>query len=577
VRPFLLLLALAALGPAAVGPATAVGQEDGPLASSDAEVGAADPQDPAPQPAEPEPAPPEDAEAPDDGVDDEPIADDEPTDAELEEDELGDFGVRARDRQRRRRPEGPPLATALRYYFEDVEVRGNERTRSSVIRHYVPYEEGDVVDPSSDQLEDIEWLLRGTGFFREVTISLKRGTRRGWVVVVVDVEERNTIVVTQLVAGISEGLQRSTDREADAVPYLGFTLAETNLLGTGAQLSLSLLGSTRAQAVRVAYDNPLLLRRGWSFGAAAFFNSGRHYFGSALFDPNVNCLDDEGMPRPSCVEERTARNIVIFYRRAGAALSTGHGLGSNSRITLGYQIEGAAPRGDIPIASISYGDEVRPFVANFRDDLSWISMLRATIEYDKRNDPSMTTRGIHFRMGAELSTPALGSDYEFLRASTLFRAWAPLPWRDHALRFSLFLGTVFGEAPFFYQFQIADLTDLVPSQVLEMQLDRRGAPNILGTAIGEMRVEELAGRFDVQYELPIFRGRRVRRLNLVFNVGILYLTDPDALRLGVAGYSGAAQIPVDLTFDLGLRFDSRIGVFQIGFSNLLGFLNLFEE
>ena len=62
----------------------------------------------------------------DDGVDDEPIADDEPTDAELEEDELGDFGVRARDRQRRRRPEGPPLATALRYYFEDVEVRGNE-------------------------------------------------------------------------------------------------------------------------------------------------------------------------------------------------------------------------------------------------------------------------------------------------------------------------------------------------------------------------------------------------------------------------------------------------------------------
>ena len=471
----------------------------------------------------------------------------------------------------------PPPETPLRYYFEGLRVVGNDHTHASVIRHYVPYEEGDVLDPASDELEDIEWLLRGTGFFREVAIALERGSRRGWVTLVVEVEERNTVVVTELVAGISEGLRRTADRGTDVVPYLGFTVAETNLAGTGAQLSLSLLGSTRAQAVRVAYDNPLLLPRGWSLGGSAFFNNGRHYFGSALLDLDVSCLDDLGEPRPACVEERAAKNIVVFYRRAGAGLSTGHGLGANSRLTLGYQLEFAAPRGDIPTASIPYGNEVRPFVANLKDDVSWISLLRAAVEYDKRNDPSMTTRGIHFRLATDLSSSALGSDYDFLRVSTLFRAWAPLPWPDHALRFSLFLGTVFGEAPFFYQFQIADLTDLVPSQVLEMQLDRRGAPNLLGTAIGEMRIEELAGRFDVQYELPLYRGKRLRRLNLTFNVGLLYLTDPGAIRLAVPGYQGAARLPVDLTFDLGLRFDSRIGVFQIGFSNLLGFLNLFEE
>ena len=421
----------------------------------------------------------------------------------------------------------------------------------------------------------------GTGWFSEVEVSLARGSRRGWVEIVIEVEERNTIVVTQLVAGISEGLRRSGDSSSDAVPYLGFTLAETNLAGTGARLGLSVLGSTRAQAFRLEYDNPTLLPRGWRLGALAFFNNGRHYFGDG--DVFVNCIDDEtGLLLPDCDEEFESKNIVVFYRRAGLALTTGHSLGPNSRLQLGYQVEMINPKGDIPTASIEYGvgdpAEVRPFVPNIEQELSWLSMIRAAIEYDKRDDPTMTTRGVYFRLDGELASSALGSSYEFLRVRTTFRAWAGLPWAGHSLRFSLFLGSVFGEAPFFYQFQIADLTDLVPSQVFEMQLDRRGAPNLLGTSIADMRVEELAGRFDIQYELPLYRGgRRLRRLNAYFNIGLLYLADPRALQLAVPGYSGAAKAPIDLTFDVGLRFDSRVGVFQIGFSNILGFLNLFDR
>lgn len=183
-------------------------------------------------------------------------------------------------------PAGPPAAAGaeaptLRYYFEGVRIEGNEDTRASVIREYVPFEEGDVLDPRSEELEDIEWRLRGTGWFSEVEVSLARGSRRGWVKLVIEVEERNTIVVTQLVAGISEGLRRTGDSRSDAVPYLGFTLAETNLLGTGARLGLSVLGSTRAQAFRLEYDNPQLMPRGWRLGALAFFNNGRHYLGGA--------------------------------------------------------------------------------------------------------------------------------------------------------------------------------------------------------------------------------------------------------------------------------------------------------
>ena len=45
-------------------------------------------------------------------------------------------------------------------------------------------------------------------------------------------------------------------------------------------------------------------------------------------------------------------------------------------------------------------------------------------------------------------------------------------------------------------------------------------------------------------------------------------------RTGVLGYSGASRYPVDLTFDVGFRFDTRVGVFQVGFSTLLGFIQL---
>jgi hypothetical protein len=42
----------------------------------------------------------------------------------------------------------------------------------------------------------------------------------------------------------------------------------------------------------------------------------------------------------------------------------------------------------------------------------------------------------------------------------------------------------------------------------------------------------------------------------------------------VNGYSGFSRFPVDLTLDVGFRFDTRVGVFQVGFSTVLGFIRL---
>lgn len=458
----------------------------------------------------------------------------------------------------------------VRYVLESVVVRGNTRTRSAVIRRYVPYERGAMLDPEDEALETLTWRLRGTGWFDVVSLSLEPGSRRGWVILVVRVVERSTIAVGGLTFGISEGVKATRDTSVDLQPYVGFTLTESNLFGSGSALSASVLFSTRANGFRLEHDHPRLFPRDWSLRTAFFYHRARQYFGNDPLIDAGECDPDD----TDCLEEIAARNAVVFYQRGGVVLGTGHDLGAATRFVLEWQGEMVDLRSRPDAASERFGSSVRPIDFAIEDGLSFVSLVRFGLVYDRRDDPVITTRGLHVRFSGELSHPVLGSDYDFVRTQLSVRGWIPLPWR-HTLRLSFFAGGVVGQAPFFHQFHIADLTDLVPGRMLEMQLDRRRAPNLFGTAIAPMRVEEVASRLDVQYELPLFRGRAgLRALDLYVNGGLLLLADWRDLRVAVPGYEGAARIPVDFTFDVGLRLDTRVGTFQVGFSTLLGFLAL---
>jgi hypothetical protein len=110
-----------------------------------------------------------------------------------------------------------------------------------------------------------------------------------------------------------------------------------------------------------------------------------------------------------------------------------------------------------------------------------------------------------------------------------------------------------------------------------MQLDRRQAPNLLNTSIENNYLGELAWRIDLGYDVPVYervRDRGLREINLYVLIGLYSLADLRDSRLGVDGYSGFSRYPMDLTFDFGFRFDTRVGVFQVGFSTLLGFIQL---
>jgi hypothetical protein len=469
-----------------------------------------------------------------------------------------------------RRPEGQgaPGGPGIRYFVERVEIRGNTRTRAHVIRHFVPLDKGDVLDVDDPEIESIRWRLLGTGWFDEVRLSLKRGSRRGWVVLVVQVEERNTFIINRITLGISEGLNRNVDE--NLVPYGGISVAETNLLGLGITLSATVVASEPQQGFRLDFSDPTAFGSPFALNTSVFFNNAREFFGN---DPlvSIECPEDED----DCPPEVEAKNAVVLYRRTGLSLGTGHDLGASTRYTLDWRVERVNVRVRPEAASETRGGEVRPIDFSIEDGVSYVSSLRFGLLYDRRNDPALPTEGLFVRFLGDGGTRILGSDYDYLRLQGLARYWIPLPRRQY-VRLGAFAGVALGDAPFFYKFHVSDMTDLIPSRALEMELDRRPPPNLLNTSIAVMRAEELAGRVDVEYGVHLYRGGKgfFRAVTAYGGIGLYSLADLRDIEVSIRGYKGAARVPVDLTFDLGIRADTQLGVFQLGFSNLLGFVAL---
>ncbi|MCA9603730.1 MAG: BamA/TamA family outer membrane protein, partial [Myxococcales bacterium] len=466
-----------------------------------------------------------------------------------------------------------PGARPPHYFLERIEVTGNRSTSSWVIRHFVPLEKGDVLDVDSPDLEAARWQLFGTGWFDDVQFRLKKGSHRGWVVLEIRVEEHNTLVIQQLAFGVSQGLDSTNDMHSDVQPYFGATVAETNLFGTGKSLQLSGLVSQRQQGAKVRYSDPIFFGTDFLGSATLFINNGREFFGN---NPSVSITCPPMLdPADTCPPEVEARSAVVLYQRYGFGFGMGHDLGASTRYTLDWQGEVVDVDAMPNAASEVRGGEVVPVDFAIERGTSYVSSLRLGLIYDRRDDPSLPTSGVLARFQGDLASSLIGSDYRYVKLQVLLRSWHRLPWAHHYLRLGLFAGFVSGQAPFFARFYASDLSDLIPSRILEMNIDNRPPPNLLGTSVGLYRTGDVAGRVDMEYGVPLYRGGSfLRRMDGFLGWGLYGLAPSDVLSTGVRGYEGFSSLPIDMTFDFGLRLDTTIGVFEFGFSSMLGFFVL---
>jgi outer membrane protein insertion porin family len=453
-----------------------------------------------------------------------------------------------------------PSEGGVRYTLEGIEIRGNRRTRPRVVLRYVPFEIGDIIDVDDPEVELTRYRLLVTGFFRDVQFSLRRGSRRGQVILVIEVVERNTVVVNDLWMGLSS----DRDPEGHKRPltaYTGLDVAETNLAGTGITLG-SAVGLAQDQlALRVRFLDPAFVGTEWMLSAELLFNDAQDFFGNAHV-------------RYQAPEVATVQDFAVLpYERFGGNVGVGRDLSIATQLWLHYRLEGV--HATVPLAASHDRNGFQP-IEPIRFDIqpgdSVLSSTRATLQYDSRDHPFLPQRGWFTQIHGELGLAALGSDYGYQRIEARASRWWRLPWK-HVVRLELFGGAITGNAPFFEQYYVGDFSDFLASRALGLNFDRRPPNNFLGTAIAEVRRGHYAAKLGGEYRIGLYRGKNsVYGIDFFTSAGIFSLASQNDILHPPANYSGAASVPIDVTANLGFRMDTAGGGLTFAFSNILGFI-----
>jgi outer membrane protein insertion porin family len=453
-----------------------------------------------------------------------------------------------------------PASLGFKYVLEGIEVRGNAATLARVVLRYVPFHTGDVLDVDDREIELTRFRLLGTGFFRDVQLSLRRGTRRGRVILVITVVERNTIVVD----GVWLGISADVDPNGNSRPltaYGGAQVTETNLAGTGIALGGAFAIADSQLALRARLADPQFLRSNWVAETELLYNAARDFFGNR--DVQV---EQDG--------STTGENFAVApYKRFGGRIAAGHDLDISSQVVFGYRLEKIDVDPSLPRAASDYrGLDIEPIDFMLIRGSSVLSTLSATYVNDTRDEPFLPTRGHRIVVATEAALTPLGSDYPYAKLTLRASQWLPLPW-GHVLQLEGFTGGVFGNAPLFERFYVGDLSDLLPDRVLDLNFDRRPAPNYLGTDIVEIRYGNYAAKVDAEYRIPLYRGTRsIYGVDLFASFGVYGLANEADLVNPARGYQGFATVPIDLTFNAGLRIETQAGGFVFGVSNLVGLI-----
>jgi len=433
-----------------------------------------------------------------------------------------------------------------RYVIDEVLVKGNHKTEKSIIVAEVAalgLVQGAAVDASDPRVQAARYRLLALGYFLDVRLSVTRGASRGGVVLVVEVEERGTIVINELFPSTS----------AATAFWGGADVSETNFLGRGINLGAGFVASTtphvmgahRGLGLRVrAVAPPIGGPYGLSLSATGLYTDGSEFF-------RVTGDDDDSDPRFF---------IASRVKRAGGVLGVGKDFRSRLHASVDFREEAiSAVLPDGAPSDIDF--MVKP-------GTSRLGAVTASVDLDTRSDPILPRSGMRVGLSLEAANGLFGSSYEYVKTVLEGSFYRPLPWGGHALGFHLLLGGIAGDAPYFDRFFIGDLNLLLPRRALGINFSTLPSRNLLDTSIAHHRYDQYAGRVLVEYAIPIWRRRGfVYGGDGFVAVGLVGVGSPgDVIPPGESGFHA---LPIDLTGDLGIRLDTYIGIFTISIANAL--------
>ena len=432
-----------------------------------------------------------------------------------------------------------------RYVIDEVLVRGNHKTEKSIITAEVTalgLVQGASLDASDPRVEALRYRLLALGYFLDVRLSVTRGASRGGVVLVVEVEERGTIVINELFPSTS----------AATAFWGGADVSETNFLGRGINLGGGFVASTTPVVVGAHNGLGLRLRAtvppiggpyGLSLSATGLFNDGSEFYRVAGADTDAN----------------PANFIASRVKRAGGVLGIGKDF--RHRLHVGLDFREVALTAELPSTVAAPGVDFM-----IKPGASRLGTVTASADLDTRSDPILPRSGMRIALSLEAASGLLGSSYSYVKTVADASFYWPMP-RGHALGLHLFAGGIVGDPPYFDRFFVGDLNLLLPRRALGINFSTLSR-DLLDTTIAHHRYDQYAGRLLVEYAVPIWRRKGfIYGGDAFVAAGLFGMASVGDFR--PPGTSGFHSLPIDLTGDLGIRLDTYVGIFTISIANAI--------
>lgn len=439
-----------------------------------------------------------------------------------------------------------------------IELRGRDQVSQRQIEEILESEGlvpgTAVLWPEDPRVERARAALVATGYFWGATLRLVPITgTQARATLVVELKERGSLELTSVYLGSSQ-----------LTPFHGgVELVERNFLGRSVHLGGGVIWGTlprdvprsnRQQGYKLFAEAPRIASSPVGvFGAAHFLSASEPFRVSGAADD----------PDPKLFH-------AVDYSRIGGKLGVSFPVNSAWRFAVDYRFErvsAALPQTAIWVTPTA---EQRPIDLHLKADQHRLTSLDFAVSWDGREQFASLGKGGRFGLDVQLSSPALGSNYEYIKTVIGAAYGFRMPW-GHWVTPSLLAGQITGDAPRFELFYPGDVGDWTPGREMGLVYSTRNPIDVFGMGLDEHDLASYFGRLDLEYAIPLFRRPRTSFIDgghLFFTLGAYSISGDDLVRQQ-RRIDGLSAVPVGLNGNIGLRLDTSLGRIELSAGNVL--------
>ena len=158
-------------------------------------------------------------------------------------------------------------------YIENIIIKGNHKTKDKVIRRELFIKENELFN--SQKMQISREKIFNLGFFKEVNLDIRPGSKEGYMNLIIDVEEQPTGTISLGGGyGTSTGFSIFTD------------IGENNLLGNGQRIGVRFEYGPLRNSVTLSFSEPWLFEKPIGFSSSVFYNLSTIETSSIFSTPN---------------------------------------------------------------------------------------------------------------------------------------------------------------------------------------------------------------------------------------------------------------------------------------------------